>query len=125
MTARLSASLLAAALLAGAMPAAAQDAANGEKVFNKCKACHALEAGKNKVGPTLHGVFGRTAGTLEGFKFSDAMKESGVVWSDETIAQYLADPKGFMPRNKMAFPGLRKPEDIADLLAYLHQALGE
>lgn len=123
MTARPFASLFAAALIAWAGPALAQgDAAQGEKVFAKCKACHALEAGKNKVGPSLHGLFGRVAGTGEGFRYSDAMKGSGLVWDETTLAQYLADPKGFLPRNKMAFPGLKKPEDIADVIAYLKEA---
>ena len=108
--------------LASAPAFADGDAAEGEKVFKKCKACHALEAGKNRVGPTLAGVFGRTAGTLEGFKFSKTMAESGVVWDDTTIAQYVADPKGFMPGNKMTFPGIKDAGDRADLIAYLKEA---
>lgn len=103
---------------------AAGDTAKGEKVFAKCKACHTTEAGKNRVGPTLAGVFGRTAGTVEGFKFSDAMKGSGIVWSDETIAQYLEAPKTFIPGNKMAFPGLKQPADRDDVIAFLKQATG-
>ena len=110
------------ALLASAGAAHAEgDAAAGEKVFNKCKVCHVVEEEKNKWGPYLRGVFGRQAGTAEGFKYSDAMKNSGVVWDDETIAAYLADPKGYVPGNRMAFVGLKKEEDIQNLLAYLHQ----
>jgi cytochrome c len=100
------------------------DAVKGEKVFAKCKACHTTEAAKNRVGPTLAGVFGRTAGTVEGFKYSDAMKGSGVVWDDETISQYLEAPKTFIPGNKMAFPGLKKEDDREDVIAYLKQATG-
>jgi cytochrome c2 len=98
------------------------DPAAGAKVFNKCKACHVLDEDKNRVGPYLHGVIGRPAGTAEGFKYSSAMKDSGIVWSEETIAEYVADPKGYVPGNRMAFPGLKKQEDIANLLAYLQEA---
>ena len=93
----------------------------GAKVFNKCKACHAVDEEQNKVGPHLVGIIGRPAGSVEDFKYSDAMAESGIVWEDETIAAYLKDPKGYVPGNKMVFVGLKKDEDIADLLAYLHQ----
>ena len=109
------------ALASSAVVAQEGDPAAGEKVFNKCKACHVVDEARNRVGPTLHGVFGRTAGTVEGFKYSSAMKESGIVWSDETITEYVSDPKGFVPGNRMAFPGLKEPEDIANLLAYLHE----
>ena len=102
--------------------ALAGDAAKGEKVYRKCKACHALEPGKNKIGPTMHGVFGRTAGSVEGFKYSKAMKESGIVWDETTIAAYLADPKGYIPKNRMAFAGLKKEKDRDDLIAYLKEA---
>ena len=101
---------------------AAGDVANGEKIFRKCKACHALEAGKKKIGPSLHGVFGRKAGGDEGFKYSKAMMDSGVVWDESTMDQYLADPKGFIPKNRMAFPGIKKEDERADLIAYLKGA---
>jgi cytochrome c len=97
------------------------DAAAGEKIFNQCKACHSVKAGENRVGPSLHGVIGRKAGAAEGFKYSDAMKTSGVIWTPENIDKYLADPKGFIPGNKMAFAGLKKPEDRQNVLAYLAQ----
>ena len=109
-------------LLATGGAANAADVAKGEKLFNRCKVCHTLEAGKKKIGPSLHGVFGREAGTAEGFKYSKAMQESDIVWDEETIDGYLADPRGYMPGNKMAFPGLRKDEDRADLIAYLMEA---
>jgi cytochrome c len=110
------------ALAGGAVVAQEGDPAAGAKVFNKCKACHVLDEDKNRVGPYLHGVIGRPAGTAEGFKYSSAMKDSGIVWSEETIAEYVADPKGYVPGNRMAFPGLKKQEDIANLLAYLQEA---
>jgi cytochrome c len=105
--------------------ASAQDAAAGEKVFAKCKACHVIDAPTNRVGPSLHGVIGRTAGAVDGFKYSEAMIQhgkDGLVWNNDTIDQYLADPKGFIPKNKMAFPGLKKPEDRANVIAYIDQA---
>ncbi|MCB1382559.1 MAG: cytochrome c family protein [Notoacmeibacter sp.] len=105
-----------AALSAPAM--ADGDAAAGKKVFNKCKACHDVE-GKNKVGPHLDGVIGRASGAVEDFKYSDAMKAAGKTWDEATLAEYLKDPKAFIPGNKMAFAGLKKDEDVANIIAYL------
>lgn len=107
-----------------ASPALAQatgDAAAGEKVFNQCKACHTIEAGKNRVGPSLHGVVGRQAGSVEGFTYSPAMKSSGLTWTPENLDKYLTDPKAMVLGNKMAFAGLKKPEDRANVIAYLSQ----
>lgn len=97
------------------------DATAGAKVYKKCKICHALEPGKNKVGPSLHGIFGREAGAVEGFRYSKAMTGSGITWNAETIAAYLQDPRGYIPKNKMAFPGLKKQADVDNIIAYLKQ----
>lgn len=95
------------------------DAAKGEKVFAQCKACHVAEPGVNRVGPSLHGVVGRTAGTIAGFNYSKANKESGVTWSEDVLFTYLEAPAKFMPGTRMAFAGLKKPQDRADVIAYL------
>lgn len=87
--------------------------------FNQCKACHKVEAGKNGVGPSLFGVFGRKAGEAEGYKYSEAHLKSGLTWDEETLTKYLADPKAVVPGNKMVFAGLKKPEDVAAVIAYL------
>ncbi|MEX0285390.1 MAG: cytochrome c family protein [Paracoccaceae bacterium] len=104
--------------------AVAGDAKAGRKVFNKCKACHQLKEGKNGAGPSLHGIFGATAGSVEGFRYSKAMKESGIVWTADTMAEFMAAPKDVVPGNKMAFRGLKKEDDIANLLAYLAAETG-
>jgi cytochrome c len=107
--------------LSSSVALAQGDAEKGEKVFNKCKACHVVDEPKNRVGPHLVGIFGRPAGSVEDFKYSDAMKESGVTWNEETIAAYLADPRGYIKGNRMAFAGLKNEEEIADLIAYLKE----
>jgi len=124
MIARLGLALLVSGLVVvgGAAAQTAADAAHGEKVFKKCKACHSLEPGKNKVGPSLAGVFGRTAGTVEGFKYSSAMVESGIVWDEETLFGYLEKPRQVVPKTRMAFPGLKKEQDRLDVIAYLKEA---
>ena len=119
------AALLVAPLLMPLDAFAAGDASKGKRVFNKCKACHVFEEGKNRVGPTLHKIIGRTAGSLDGFKYSKAMKESGIVWDEQTIAAYLADPKGYIKGNRMSFAGLRKQKDIDNVIAYIIQQAGE
>jgi cytochrome c len=119
----LSAGVVAGALALWSSLALAQgDPAAGEKVFNKCKACHVADEPQNRVGPHLVGLFGRQAGSVEGFKYSDAMTGSGVTWSEETIAEYIADPRGYIKGNRMAFVGLKDEEDIANLVAYLKEA---
>lgn len=98
------------------------DAAKGKKVFNKCKACHSLKVGKNKIGPSLAGVFGRAAGTAEGFKkYSKAMKESGITWDEESLKTFITKPKKMVPGTKMTFGGVRKEGDRDNLIAYLKQ----
>jgi cytochrome c len=108
-----------AVLLGGTAAYADGDAAKGEKVFGKCKTCHEIATAKNKVGPTLQGVIGRKAGTVEGFKYSEAMTGSGVTWDAVTIAEYVAKPKEFIAGNKMAFVGLKKEDEIENLVAYI------
>lgn len=118
--------LVAATVIMAGLPLAsaygAGDAEKGEKVFKKCKSCHSLEDGQNKIGPHLHGLMGRTAGAVEGFNYSDAMAGSGVVWEEETLDAFLTKPKDYMPGTKMTFAGLKKPEDRADVIAYLMEA---
>jgi cytochrome c len=109
------------ALMVTAAPAWAQSA--GAAVFNRCKVCHSLAAGGHSpVGPNLHTLFGRTAGTEPGFSFSPAMKQSGVVWNGDTLAKFLRDPQGFIPGNRMGFPGVKDDKELSDLLDYLKQA---
>lgn len=118
--------------LAGAMLAAApfvafaQDLAKGEAIFKRCATCHGIGDAKKPVGPSLNGVIGRTAGTEESFlkKYSKAMVaagEGGLVWTAENIAEYITDPKKKVPGNKMAFPGLKKEDERADVIAYIAQ----
>ena len=98
------------------------DPAKGEKVFVRCKACHVVDQAQNRVGPHLIGLFGREAGAVEDFKYSDAMKNAGIVWDEATLDAYLADPRGYIAGNKMAFPGLKKEDERADVIAYLKEA---
>ena len=115
----LAAAAAALALVLGGPARAEGDAAKGEKVFAKCKTCHEIATDKNKVGPTLQGVIGRKAGTVAGFKYSEAMVNSGVTWDAATIAEYVAKPKEFIAGNKMAFAGLKKEDEIENLVAYI------
>lgn len=95
----------------------------GDAELQKCKICHSLEKGApNRVGPNLNGVFGRKAGTVAGFAYSDAMKNSGIVWDDDTLAKYLRDPKEALPGNRMSFPGITDEAILHDLLQSLKQA---
>lgn len=105
------------------MAAAEGDAAAGEKVFNKCKACHMVgEDAKNRVGPVLNGIVGRAVAAVGDFKYSDTLAEkgaSGAVWTEEEINAFLTNPKDYAKGTKMAFAGLRKEEERADVIAYL------
>jgi cytochrome c len=111
-----------AAGLVMALPAvaSAQDAEAGKAVFNKCRACHDIGPNaKNKVGPHLNDIFGRKAGSVEGFNYSDALKNSGIVWDEASIDAYVADPKGKIPGNKMVFVGIKDEADRKNLIAFL------
>jgi cytochrome c len=100
------------------------DAARGERLFNQqCKACHTVEqGGASTVGPNLHGLIGRKAGSGSGFSYSEAMTKSGIVWDDKGLADYLKDPKGRVPGTKMVFAGLKRQEQVDDVIAYLQKA---
>ncbi len=94
--------------------------ARGKKLYKRCSTCHTLEeGGRHKVGPNMWDIFGATAGMKDGFAYSKAMKESGVVWTDETMDAYIENPRKFMPGNRMSYAGLRKPEDRENVLAYI------
>lgn len=110
---------LALSLILGAAPAVANDVASGEKVFKRCKACHYADKEKNKTGPYLVNVIDRKAGSIEGYKYSKAMAASGLVWDEATLTAYLKAPKKFLKGTKMAFAGLKKDDDIKNLIAYL------
>jgi len=104
--------------------AEAQDAAAGETVFKKCAACHVADKDANKIGPSLLGVIGRTAGTHPNFGYSKAMVEAGqggLVWDEANLTTYLHDPKALVKGTKMAFAGLKKDDEIANVIAYLKQ----
>ena len=117
------ASLALAMALVSSGTAVAADIKAGEKVFKKCKACHYADREKHKTGPHLVNIIGRTAGSLEDYKkYSKAMKASGLVWDDATLAAYLKKPRKFVKGTKMAFAGLRKDKDIANVIAYLKEA---
>ena len=102
--------------------ASAQDVAAGEKSFNKCRACHQVgETAKNTIGPALNGLFGRKSGTVEGFNYSEANKNSGITWDDAVFADYIKDPKAKIPGTKMAFAGVKNEQEVKDLTAFLAQ----
>lgn len=104
---------------------AAADPDKGKVLFLQCRACHSLEAGgANKVGPNLHGVFGRKAGLAPGFSYSEAFTKASIVWSPETLDGFLTRPSDFLPGNRMVFVGIRKPEDRANLIAFLKRETG-
>jgi len=98
------------------------DPVRGEARFQECAACHKLEAGANEVGPSLHGLFTRKAGELADFRYSPAMKRSGIVWTPETLEKYIADPQATVPANRMPYAGMASASDRADLIAYLSKA---
>ena len=116
--------LTAALLLAGsALPALAQDAPPGQRVFRtQCGACHSLEAGKNGVGPSLHGIVGRPMGSIAGFRYSANIRaeaEKNTAWTEETLRTYIANPKSVLPTGTMPYAGLRNQQQLDDLVAFL------
>lgn len=115
--------MMVAALVAiRAEVAAAQDATSGAKVFKQCGICHAVGPGaQSKIGPELNGLDGRHAGSAANFNYSDANKNSSIVWGEATFKQYIANPKAMIPGTKMVFTGLKDPQQINDLWAYLKQ----
>jgi cytochrome c len=115
--------VLAAALLAAAGAARADgDAARGEKRFEDCAACHKLQVGANDVGPSLHGIFQRKAAELTDYRYSPALRRSGIVWSPQTLDAFIADPQKLVPANRMPYAGMTDAAERADLIAYLQKA---
>jgi cytochrome c len=111
-----------ALLLLSASAAMAQDAASGEKAFGLCRACHQVgSTAKNAIGPELNGLFGRKAGSVEGYNYSEANKNSGITWDEATFAEYIKDPRAKIPGTKMVFAGLKDEKRIKDLTAFLKQ----
>jgi cytochrome c len=114
--------LVLAAVIGSQGSGSAQDVAAGEKVFAKCKICHQVgEGARNLIGPELNGIVGRKAGSVEGYSYTEANKNSGITWDDATLKEYLKNPKAKMPGTKMIFAGLPKDEDIDNVIAYLKQ----
>jgi cytochrome c len=112
-----------ALLLAAPLAAHADgDAAKGEKRFEECATCHSTQAGVNGVGPSLHDVFGRKAASLDDYRYSPAMKRSGITWTPQTLSNFVADPQKAVPNNRMPFAGMPDTAERADLIAYLEKA---
>ena len=117
-------SVVALSALALAAAVRADDGAvvRGEARFADCAACHRLEPGVNNVGPSLHGIFSRKAGEIADFRYSPAMKRSGIVWTPETLEKFIGDPQAMVPGNRMPYAGMSIPGDRADLIAFLMKA---
>jgi cytochrome c len=107
---------------ASAYAALTGDPEKGRRIFTQCQACHNVAEGKNGAGPSLYKIVGRTAGQVAGFKYSKANSESGIVWTEEVMFEYLENPRKYLPGTNMSFAGLSKPQDRADVIAYLKQA---
>lgn len=97
------------------------DAAAGKRVFLKCMSCHAVKEGMNKVGPSLYGIVGREAGTVEGFNYSEANADSGITWTKDILFEYLEAPQEYLPGTKMIFPGLPSADDRKNVIAFLDE----
>jgi len=111
--------MMAAVALAAGAARADGDPALGKTAFTKCAACHSVNQGENKIGPSLHGVVGRPSHSIEGFSYSEPMKNYNVTWDPATLDHYLADPRGVVPGTKMIFVGLKKDDERANVIAYL------
>ena len=110
------------ALAASAGAAVAGDIAAGETSFKKCRSCHSIgETAKNSVGPILNGLKGRKSGSVPGYNYTDANKNSGIVWDEGTFKEYIKDPKAKIPGTKMVFPGIKDEKDAGDLWSFLEQ----
>ena len=115
--------LAAIAFAAGPTAALADgDAARGEQRFADCVACHSLQSGVNNVGPSLHGLFGRKAGEIADFRYSPALKRSGITWTAQTLDAFISEPLKLIPANRMPYAGMTDAADRADLIAYLDKA---
>ncbi|NML94067.1 c-type cytochrome [Novosphingobium olei] len=112
----------AALVVTAASAQAAGDPAKGKTVYARCAACHDLNTGATRLGPSMKGIIGRKAGSVAGYAYSPAMKGKGVTWNAQTLDAYLAAPAKYVPGNKMPFAGIPNPQDRADLIAYLAQA---
>lgn len=116
------------ALLLAPGTAPGQDAAAGQRVYNQCRACHTIDqGGRHGVGPNLHGIFGRKAAAIEGFRYSASIREKaaeGLTWTEETLRAYIANPKAVVPAGSMSYVGLRNEQQMNDLIAYMRQASG-
>ena len=101
------------------------DAGRGRRAFTKCLSCHVVQEGQNRVGPSLYGIIGRESGSIEGFRYSDANRDSGIYWTEATMFAYLEDPRGYIPGTIMAFPGIPSAQERADIIAYVMQESGQ
>ena len=106
-------------LMAGSPSLLAADAAAGKKQFKKCKACHSVKDGDNKIGPTLYKIVGRASAAISGFEYSDGMKALGITWDEASLDKWIKKPKAMVKGTKMIFPGLKKADKRADLIEYL------
>jgi cytochrome c len=114
--------VVAAMIAVSARAAAAQDVAKGEIVFHQCMICHSIGGNaQNKIGPELDGLDGRHSGTVPNYNYSDANKNSGIVWDETTFEKYIVDPGAMIPGTKMPFAGIKDPQQVNDLWAYIKQ----
>jgi len=116
--------LLTVQLMTATAARADGDPTHGKQIFNKCMVCHSIQTGVNKIGPSLHGVVGRKAGTISDYSYTDAMKSSGLTWDEATLNKYLTNPRKLVPGTRMIFVGVPKEPDRLDVIAYLKQAGG-